>query len=307
MAEVVGAHPAALAGPAPPWTIQVSRRLSDYLSLVKPGIMLLLVLTELATLVMASRGWPGSRLLLAGVVGGVCASGGASAFNCWYDCDLDRGMRRTAGRPLPAGRVPAWHALTLSIVLTGLSVLVLGFLGNWLAAFLSICGGIFYCLVYTVWLKRMTRYNIVIGGAAGCFPPLVGWALVTGSLSALPLLLGLIVLFWTPPHFWSLALLLNDDYARAGVPMLPVVIGPRRSVERIIAYCVLLVPLTLLPGIWLGPVYVAISLALGCLLGVLAILCRERPGRRSSAVLFAYSVAYLALLFTVGAVAAVIS
>jgi heme o synthase len=307
MADVVGGRSAALTAPVPPWTIRVSGMLSDYLSLLKPGIMLLLVLTELATLVMASRGWPGSRLLLAGVAGGICAAGGASAFNCWFDRDLDRAMRRTADRPLPAGRVPAWHALSLSIVLTGLSVLILGLLGNWLAAFLSICGGIFYCLVYTVWLKRSTRYNIVIGGAAGCFPPLVGWALVTGSLSALPLLMALIILFWTPPHFWSLALLLKEDYARAGIPMLPVVMGPRRSVERIIAYTVLLVPLTLLPGFWLGPVYVAISLALGCLLGILAILCRMRSGRRTSAVLFAYTIMYLALLFTVGAVAAVIS
>jgi protoheme IX farnesyltransferase len=280
---------------------------SDYLSLVKPGIMLLLVLTELATLVMASRGWPGSRLLLAGVAGGVCAAGGASAFNCWYDRDLDRHMRRTADRPLPGGRVPAWHALMLSAVLTGASVLILGLLGNWLAASLSICGGIFYCLVYTVWLKRSTRYNIVIGGAAGCFPPLVGWTLVTGSLSALPLLMALIVLFWTPPHFWSLALLVKDDYANAGVPMLPVVIGRRRSATRIVAYTFLLVPLTLLPGFWLGPAYVVVSLVLGCLLGVLAILCRLRPGRRPSAVLFAYSIMYLALTFTVGAATAVIS
>jgi protoheme IX farnesyltransferase len=307
MADVVGAQSGALAGPASPRTIGILETFSDYLSLVKPGIMLLLVLSELATLVMASRGWPGSRLLVAGVVGGVCAAGGASAFNCWFDRDLDRVMRRTADRPLPAGRVPAWHALTLSIVLTGISVLALGFLGNWLAAFLSICGGIVYCLVYTVWLKRSTRFNIVIGGAAGCFPPLVGWALVTGSLSALPLLLALIILFWTPPHFWSLALLLNDDYAKAGVPMLPVLIGPRRSAARIIAYTFLLVPLTLLPGIWLGPAYVVISFVLGCVLGILAILCRVRPGRRSAAVLFAYSIMYLALLFTVGAVAAVIS
>ncbi|HEY8813304.1 MAG TPA: UbiA family prenyltransferase, partial [Candidatus Dormibacteraeota bacterium] len=169
MADVVGAQSGALAGPASPRTIGILETFSDYLSLVKPGIMLLLVLSELATLVMASRGWPGSRLLVAGVVGGVCAAGGASAFNCWFDRDLDRVMRRTADRPLPAGRVPAWHALTLSIVLTGISVLALGFLGNWLAAFLSICGGIVYCLVYTVWLKRSTRFNIVIGGAAGCF------------------------------------------------------------------------------------------------------------------------------------------
>ena len=307
MADVIGAGSAALRGRASPRTAQALALLTDYLSLVKPGIMLLLVLTELATLVMASRGWPGSRLLFAAVVGGVCASGGASAFNCWFDRDLDRGMRRTAGRPLPGGRVPAWHALALSVALTGVSVFVLGVLGNWLAAFLSICGGIFYCFVYTAWLKRWTRYNIVIGGAAGCFPPLVGWTLVTGSLSALPLLMALIVLFWTPPHFWSLALLVRDDYAQAGVPMLPVVIGPRRSASRIIAYSGLLIPLTLIPGLWLGPGYVVISLALGCLLGVLAILCRQRPGRRSSAVLFAYSIVYLALLFTVGAVAAVIS
>ena len=280
---------------------------NDYLSLVKPGIMTLLVLTELATMLMASRGWPGARLLFAGVVGGVAASGGASAFNCWYDRELDRGMRRTAGRPLPAGRIPAWHALALSIGLTAVSILVLGLLGNWPAAALSTCGGIFYCLVYTAWLKRWTRYNIVIGGAAGCFPPLVGWALVTGSLSGLPLLMALIVLFWTPPHFWSLALLVREDYARAGVPMLPVLIGVRRSTARIIGYSLLLVPLTLLPGVWLGPVYTVVSLLLGVLLAVLAVLCRLRPGRRSSGLLFAYSIMYLALLFTVGAVAAVIA
>jgi protoheme IX farnesyltransferase len=306
MADVVS-RPVAPAGSVSALASQAVETVSDYLSLVKPGIMLLLVLTELATLVMASRGWPGGRLLLAGVAGGICASGGASAFNCWFDRDLDRGMRRTAARPLPAGRVPAWHALTLSIVLTAGSVLILGLLGNWLAALLSVCGGIFYCLIYTVWLKRLTRYNIVIGGAAGCFPPLVGWALVTGSLSGLPLLMALIVLFWTPPHFWSLALLVKDDYARARVPMLPVLIGARRSASRIIAYAFLLVPLTLLPGVWLGTAYVVVSLALGAVLGVLAVLCRQRPGHRSSAVLFAYSIIYLALLFTVGAVAAVVS
>lgn len=281
--------------------------LADYVSLVKPGIMLLLVLTELATMLMASRGWPGVRLLLAGVFGGIAASGGASAFNCWYDRDLDRGMRRTASRPLPSGRMPAWHALAISITLTAASVLVLGLLGNWLAALCSIAGAVFYCFVYTMWLKRLTRYNIVIGGAAGCFPPLVGWTLVTGSLSGLPLLMALIVLFWTPPHFWSLALLVKDDYARAGVPMLPVLIGARRSAARIIAYSLLLVPLTVLPGVWLGPAYVVASLVLGCLLVLLAVLCRQRPGRRSSALLFAYSIAYLALLFTFGAVAAAIS
>ena len=279
--------------------------LADYLSLTKPGIMLLLVLTELASLLMASRGWPGARLVLAAVVGGVCASGGASAFNCWYDRDLDRSMRRTMSRPLPSGRIPAWHALALSGILTAVSVAVLGILGNWAAALLSLAGAFFYCYVYTAFLKRRTRHNIVIGGAAGCFPPLVGWALVTGSLAGLPLVMALIVLFWTPPHFWSLALIVREDYRRAELPMLPAVVDPRQSVTAILLYSLLLVPLTLLPAIWLGAGYLAAAAILGGVLAALSIVCLRRPGRRPAAMLFAYSIAYLALLFTAGAAAAV--
>ena len=304
MAELVRRPAAARLLPA--WAAAAGDRAADYLTLLKPGIMLLLVLTELAAMVMASRGWPGPRLLGAAVLGGVCASGGASAFNCWYDRDLDREMRRTARRPLPAGRIPAWHALVIAAALTILSVAVLGLAGNWTAAGLSVAGGVFYCLVYTAWLKRRTRYNIVIGGAAGCFPPLVGWALVTGAVSALPLLLALIVLFWTPPHFWSLALLMDGDYARAGVPMLPVVIGRRRSAARILAYSLLLVPLTLLPAVWLGPGYALAAGGLGAALAGLAVHCWRRPERRPALLLFAYSIAYLTLVFTAAAVAAVV-
>lgn len=300
MAEIVEVPPLVLARPRWLRVAPALEVLGDYLSLVKPGIMLLLVLTELATLLMASRGWPGSRLLVAGVLGGICASGGASAFNCWYDRDLDREMRRTAGRPLPAGRVAAWHALALSIVLTGLSILVLGFLGNWLAALLSACGAVFYCFVYTAWLKRWTRHNIVIGGAAGCFPPLVGWALVTGSLSALPLLLALIVLFWTPPHFWSLALYRAKEYAKVGLPMLPVTHGSAYTRLHILLYTAALIAVSLLPFAirMSGYVYLASAVALGAVFAAYAIALLRRYSDGLARRTFRYSIVYLAALFS---------
>jgi protoheme IX farnesyltransferase len=230
------------------------------------------------------------------------ACGGASALNHVLDADIDRLMgKRTARRPVAAGRVPASRALEFGLALSAGSFVLLASLANVLTAVLALVGNLFYVLVYTRWLKRSTPQNIVIGGAAGAVPPLVGFAAATGNLTLPALWLFLIVFLWTPPHFWALALLIRDSYAAAKVPMLPVVRGVAETTRQILLYTVVLVAFTLAAGWWLGPVYVGAAAVLGGAFLWLAWRLRLDPSKRRAAVTFHYSLAYLALLFVAAA------
>jgi protoheme IX farnesyltransferase len=232
-------------------------------------------------------------------LGGSLSAGGAGAVNHWYDRDIDAGMKRTADRPVASGRVSPAAALTYGLVLGTLAFAILAVGVNLLAAVLSLSGFLGYVLVYTVWLKRTTPQNIVIGGAAGAVPPLVGWAATTGSLSWTALYLFAIVFYWTPPHFWALSLLMKDEYARAGVPMLPVVRGERETRRQILLYSLLLYAVTQLPFCagGFGGIYLAASVTLGAVFIGGAVRLYRRADRRAALWLYLYSLAYLALLF----------
>jgi protoheme IX farnesyltransferase len=272
----------------------------DYLTLTKPRIMSLLLLTGGCGMVVGARGWPDTGLFALTMVGLALACGGASALNHLLDADIDRLMgKRTQRRPVAAGRVSAPHALDFGLCLSALSFVLLAAMVNVLTATLALVGNLFYVLVYTRWLKRSTPQNIVIGGAAGAVPPLVGWAAATGNLTLPALWLFLIVFFWTPPHFWALALLLQENYAAAKVPMLPVVRGERETVRQIVLYTLCLLPVTLLPAIWgtVGIVYLASAIGLGGLFLTLTLRLARQASRRRAALLFHSSLAYLALLF----------
>ena len=275
---------------------------SDMVALTKPAIMSLLLLTAIGAMFLAARGVPPFSLLAATLVGGAAASGGASALNHYFDRDIDELMRRTRRRPLPAHRVPDEWAIGLGIVLNIIAFAVLAVFANILAAALAMTGTLFYILVYTLWLKRSTVQNIVIGGAAGAIPPLVGWAAVTGSLDLSAWLLFAIIFFWTPAHFWALALLISDDYKRAGIPMLPVVRGEEATTWGIFTYALSLVPLSLLLflGGGLGPLYLVAAVGLGLVfVGWSVRLLRAAAARRRAIArgLYVYSLLYLALLF----------
>jgi protoheme IX farnesyltransferase len=271
--------------------------LGDYVELTKPKVQSLLLLTTIATMYVA--GDPSPLLVFYTCLGGYLSAGGAGAVNHWYDRDIDAQMARTALRPVPSGRVAPRAALTFGCVLAALSLLELSLLVNPLAAALSFSGFLGYVFVYTVWLKRRTPQNIVIGGAAGAVPPLVAWAAVTGSVSGTALILFFIVFFWTPPHFWALSLLMKGEYEKVGVPMLPVVRGEAETRRQILLYSVLLYAVTQLPFCagGLGAIYFVASLVLG--LGFIAGAVRlyRRADRQSALRLYLYSLAYLALLF----------
>ncbi|UGS37647.1 heme o synthase [Capillimicrobium parvum] len=271
--------------------------LSDYVALTKPKVQSLLLLTTVAAMEVA--GEPSIGLILATCLGGYLSAGGAGAVNHWYDRDLDRAMARTAHRPVASGRVSPRAALTFGLTLAALSVVWLALVVNPLAAGLSFCGFLGYTAVYTFWLKRRTAQNIVIGGAAGAVPPLVGWAAVTGGLDGTALYLFAIVFFWTPPHFWALALLMKEEYAAVKVPMLPVVRGERETRKQILLYSVLLYAVSQLPFCagGFGATYLAASLILGAAFIYLAVRLLRRGDRRSALVLYLFSLAYLALLF----------
>ncbi len=219
----------------------------DYVSLLKLRIVVLLVATAVGVMPPAAHGLRPGMVVLAVILGGSFAAGGAHAINCWFDRDIDAAMSRTRKRAVPAGRIPAWHALVLGIALNVVSFVVLWAGANLLAALLALSGTLIYVFVYTVWLKRSTPQNIVIGGAAGAMPPLVGWAAVTGRLDLTAVSLFLVIFFWTPPHFWALAQLMKTDYARAGVPMLPVVAGERSAKRQSVVYAGLVVLASLVP------------------------------------------------------------
>lgn len=274
--------------------------LADLVALTKPRVVSLLLLTAIAPMFITGRGLPSPGLVLAVALGGYLMAGGANAINMWFDRDIDDKMARTRLRPIPAGRVAPGVALGFGIGLAAAAFTLLWRAANPLSAWLALGGLLFYVLVYTVWLKRASPQNIVIGGAAGAFPPLVGWAAVTGRLDLPALYLFAIIFYWTPPHFWALALIKRNEYARAGIPMLPVVRGEERTKLEILIYTVMLLPVTLAPVLFgaFGPVYAAAAAVLGAALLWYAVrLWRERPVTAPAWRLYRYSLVYLALLF----------
>jgi protoheme IX farnesyltransferase len=281
----------------------------DYLTLTKPRVMSLLVLTAMCSMVAATAGAPSLSGLLALTAGGCLACGGASAFNHVLDRDIDRMMgERTANRPVAAGRIRPRDAVLFGVSLCLLSFALMGVLDNLLAAALAAGGGAFYVVVYTLGLKRRTSANIVIGGAAGAFPALSGWAAGHGSLGAGAWYLFAIVVIWTPPHFWSLALLLREQYADADIPMLPVVKGERHTALQILAYSLGLAALTVVPGVTgvFGGVYLVGAVVLAAVFCSFAWRLWREPSRAHAAHLFHFSLLYLAMLFAAVAVDAVV-
>jgi heme o synthase len=270
---------------------------SDYVTLTKPRVQLLLLLTTITTMYVA--GTPSVGLVAITVVGGFLSAGGASAFNHYYDRDIDAAMPRTAGRPVPSGRVSPRAALLYALVLQAASFALLALAVNLLSACLALAGFFWYTGVYTVWLKRRSPQNIVIGGAAGAVPPLVGWAAVTGSVAPAALYLFAIVFYWTPPHFWALSLLMKDEYARVGVPMMPVVRGEAETRRQIVLYTLLLTVLTLLPVLFgfFGAIYGVVAAGLGAAFITLAVRLQRTADRRSALRAYLFSLGYLAALF----------
>jgi protoheme IX farnesyltransferase len=279
----------------------------DYVALTKPRIMSLLVLTAVCAMVAAAHGVPAPLALIGLTVGGALACGGASALNHVLDRDIDRVMGpRTASRPVAAGRISAQRAVAFGLSLSALSFLLMSALDNLLAATLALAGGAFYVLVYTRLLKRSTAQNIVIGGAAGAVPPLAGWAAARGGVGLGALLMFLIVLAWTPPHFWALALLIAPSYAAAEVPMMPVVRGKEATTRRILAYTIVLTTVSLVPVFTgtFGALYVPAAMLLDLVFLALAVTLWRSPTAERSALLFHYSLLYLALLFSAAAASA---
>lgn len=270
---------------------------SDYLDLTKPKVQSLLLLTTVTTMLVA--GSPSVGLILLTCLGGYLSAGGAGAVNHWYDRDIDAQMSRTATRPVPSGRVSPQAALTFGISLAAASFVLMSLTINVLAASLSFSGFVGYVGVYTMWLKRRTVQNIVIGGAAGAVPPLVGWAAVTGSVSWIAVYLFAIVFFWTPPHFWALSILMKDEYAKVGVPMLPVVRGEQETRRQILLYSVLLYAVTQLPYCagGFGVIYLVASLGLGLAFIGGAVKLYRDADRAAALKLYLFSLAYLAALF----------
>jgi heme o synthase len=274
----------------------------DYLTLTKPRIMTLLLLTGAAGMFVGTQGVPPLGLFGVTMLGLGLACGGASALNHVLDRDIDALMgSRTEKRPVATGRVSPEQALEFGVLLSAISFALLASAVNVLTAVLALVGNLFYVVVYTRWLKRSTPQNIVIGGAAGAVPPLVGYAAATGSLALPALWLFVIVFLWTPPHFWALALMIKNAYAAAGVPMLPVVRGDRETARQIVHYSLVMVAFTVVVGLWLGPLYTVAALVLGAVFIALAMLLRRDLSRARAQLLFHYSLLYLALLFTAAA------
>jgi protoheme IX farnesyltransferase len=272
---------------------------ADYVTLTKPRIMLLILITAYGAMAYAADGLPPLGLTVATLVGLGLSSGGASALNHYFDRDIDALMTRTAVRPIPSGRVAPEAAFGFGVGLLAGSMAILTLDVNALTAGLALGGALFYVIVYTMWLKRRTPQNIVIGGAAGAVPPLVGWAAVTGRVELPAIFMFAIIFYWTPPHFWALSLLAKDDYAKAGIPMLPVVRGERETARQILLYTVLLVGVTVLPWVAgsFGNVYMAAAGALGAGFLYLTVQLVRDTSRPMARHVFVYSLAYLALLF----------
>jgi heme o synthase len=279
---------------------QAESRVSDFIALLKPRVMSLVVFSGFAGMWIA----PGFRdlppvLAVTAMLSLAIGAGAAGAANMWYERDIDALMRRTQGRPLPMGRIVPEEALTFAAVLSVLSVLTMGLALNWTAAGLLAIANLFYVFVYTVWLKRRTPQNIVIGGAAGAFPPMIGWAAVTGNVTLLPFILFAIIFLWTPPHFWALSLFMNDDYRRAGVPMMPVVAGAESTKRQMLAYTLALLPVALAPWLlgYAGPGYGIAALALSVFFIFTALRVLQDATHKSARLMFGYSVFYLFAIF----------
>jgi protoheme IX farnesyltransferase len=274
-------------------------RVADFVELLKPRVMSLVVFSGFAGLMVA----PGELHPVLAAVAILCiavGAGASGAINMWYDRDIDAVMQRTRHRPIPAGRVDPHEAVSFGVVLAIGAVALMALAVNWLAAGLLALTIAFYVFVYTMWLKRRTPQNIVIGGAAGAFPPMIGWAAVTGGVDLAPVALFLLIFMWTPPHFWALALYRSGDYARAGVPILPVVAGARATKVQMLVYTVLLFPLALAPwalGVT-GMLYAAAATILGALFILAAVRVWFDSGERAARQMFAFSILYLFLLFT---------
>jgi protoheme IX farnesyltransferase len=288
---------AAVAGDAVTLPARTRQVVSDYFELTKPKVQTLLLFTTVTTMEIA--GSPPAWKIAVTCLGGYLSAGGAGAVNHYYDRDIDAQMKRTASRPVPAGRIAPRSALVFGLVLAALSFALLASTINVLAAALALGGFVGYVGVYTIWLKRRTPQNIVIGGAAGAVPPLVGWAATTGSVSWTAVYLFAIVFYWTPPHFWALSLLMKDEYAKVSVPMMPVVRGEHETRRQIVLYTLLLYAISQLPFCAgaLGATYLAASIPLGLAFIGGAVLLYRRPERRTALRLYLFSLAYLALLF----------
>jgi heme o synthase len=285
------------------WLYSAREIAGDYVALTKPRVISLLLVTTLATMFVASSS-PGIGVILATMLGGYLAAGGAGAINHYLERDIDARMARTSRRPLPDGRVEPRAALWFGILLGAAAFGLFAVAVNMTAALLAMAGLFGYVFVYTMWLKPITSQNIVIGGAAGAVPPLVGWAAAAGQLDVSAFYLFAIVFYWTPPHFWALALLIKDDYARTGIPMLPVVDGEPETRRQILLYGWLLLAITALPviGGLFGSVYAVSAAVLDGAFLWLCLRLHRRADRRSAAILFHYSLAYLALLFAAMAI-----
>jgi protoheme IX farnesyltransferase len=280
----------------------VFERVRDYYELCKPRIIVLLLITTAAAMVMAARGVPPLALVFWTLLGGALAAASAGAFNCAYDADIDAVMKRTATRPIPMGRISRRNAVIFASIAGAIAFAILYVLVNPLAAWLSLAGNAYYVLIYTMWLKRVTPLNIVIGGAAGSVPPLVGWAAVTHTIGGPALGLFALIFLWTPPHFWSLALAVETDYAKAKIPMLPNVSGEARTKREIVYYSIVLVlaSLALYPLHVMGALYFGAAAVLGAIFLLEAVRTwRERTGTIYARKLFRFSLVYLALMCAV--------
>lgn len=279
------------------------RRVAAYIALTKPRIIELLLVTTIPTMIVAQRGLPSIWLMLATVIGGTLAAGGANAMNMYADRDIDMVMERTKRRPIATGVISPRAALTFAVVIEVAAFALLWTTVNLLSALLAVAACLFYVFVYTLWLKRTSSRNIVIGGAAGAVPVLVGWSAVTGTLDWPPLVLFAVIFYWTPPHFWALAIRYRDDYAKADVPMLPVVATLRTTTRHILLYTLVLVALTILfaPVAGMGNLYVGAAVVLGAIFTYLAIKLWLDATSQAAMRVFAWSISYITLLF--GAIA----
>ena len=300
----VGSRPLVPSRLAPGGVAHGSRRTSTtllgaYVALTKPRIIELLLITTVPAMVLAQNGWPPTALVVVTLVGGTLAAGGANAFNMYIDRDIDRLMERTKNRPLATGRIEPSHALVFAAVLEAIAFAVLWWGANPLSAVLAVSATAFYVLVYTIWLKRTSRQNIVIGGAAGAVPVLVGWAAVRNELGWAPVVLFAAMFFWTPPHFWALAIKYADDYRAADVPMLPTVVPLVDAVRQMTVYTAALVvsTLVLIPIADLGPIYGVTAVVLGAIFLGATIWLGQAPSPQASMRVFAYSITYVTVLF----------
>jgi heme o synthase len=280
--------------------LPLESRVRDFIALLKPRVMSLVVFSGFAGMWVAPGFFQMHPFLIAlAVLALAIGAGAAGAANMWYDRDIDAVMKRTSSRPLPQKQINPADALGFAVVLSILSVMTMGVAINWVAAGLLAFANAFYVLIYTMWLKRRTPQNIVIGGAAGAFPPMIGWAAVTGEITLYPAILFLIIFMWTPPHFWALSLFANEDYKRAGIPMMPVIAGERKTKIQMLAYTLILLPLTLLPGIlsYAGAGYTVAAAILSGFFVFTAIRVLLDNSLKSARLMFGYSVFYLFALF----------